>query len=134
MHCELFFDKPRLYNCKILVEIKVGYYIIKFLFIYYLIFKKNISNILLLFSIIQAGQIQPTSVIKTEYSTFTYFITSLDGSQTVTSTDIVVSSNVVTETLNKAQATPILQATPLASAIFVSQYSNLFSTKDVSIF
>jgi len=66
-----------------------------------------------------AGQIQPTSVIKTEYSTFTYFITSLDGSQTVTSTDIVVSSNVVTETLNKAQATPILQATPLASAIFI---------------
>ena len=89
--------------------------------------KKYISNILFLFSIIQAGQIQPTSVIKTEYSTFTYFITSLDGSQTVTSTDIVVSSNVVTETLNKAQATPILQATPLASAIFVSQYSNLFS-------
>ena len=83
-----------------------------------------------LFSIIQAGQIQPTSVIKTEYSTFTYFITSLDGSQTVTSTDIVVSSNVVTETLNKAQATPILQATPLASAIFVSQYSNLFSLRD----
>ena len=39
----------------------------------------------------------------------------------------MVSSNVVTETLNKAQATPILQATPLASAIFVSQYSNLFS-------
>merc|ERR1712051_770478 len=46
---------------------------------------------------------------------------SLDGSQTVTSTDIVVSSNVVTETLNKAQATPILQATPLASAIFTQQ-------------
>ena len=91
---------------------------------------KKYSNILFLFSIIQAGQIQPTSVIKTEYSTFTYFITSLDGSQTVTSTDIVVSSNVVTETLNKAQATPILQATPLASAIFVSQYSNLFSLRD----
>jgi len=66
-----------------------------------------------------AGQIQPTSVIKTEYSTFTYFITSLDGSQTVTSTDIVVSSNVVTETLNKIQATPLLQATPLASSNYV---------------
>ena len=39
----------------------------------------------------------------------------------------MVSSNVVTETLNKAQATPILQATPLASAIFVSQYFDLFS-------
>lgn len=34
-------------------------------------------------------------VTRTEYSTFTYFITSLRGDQTVTDTDIVVSSNVV---------------------------------------
>ena len=31
------------------------------------------------------------NVVKTEYSTFTYFITSLEDGQTVTSTDIVVS-------------------------------------------
>ena len=67
---------------------------------------------------LQAGQIEPSSVIKTEYSTFTYFITSLDGSQTVTSTDIVVSSNVVTETL--LQPTPVLEATQLASSNYVS--------------
>ena len=45
--------------------------------------------------------IRPTSVVKTEYSTFTYFVTSLNpAGQTVTSTDIIVSSNVVTETIN----------------------------------
>ena len=45
--------------------------------------------------------IRPTSVVKTEYSTFTYFVTSLNpAGQTITSTDIIVSSNVVTETIN----------------------------------
>jgi hypothetical protein len=34
-------------------------------------------------------------VTKTEFSTFTYFITSLSGLSTVTSTDIVISSNVI---------------------------------------
>ena len=48
------------------------------------------------------------NVVKTEYSTFTYFITSLEDGQTVTSTDIVVSSNVVT-TLPSIEATPLLQ-------------------------
>ena len=39
-------------------------------------------------------------MVKTEYSTFTYFVTSLNpAGQTVTSTDIIVSSNVVTETI-----------------------------------
>lgn len=71
----------------------------------------------------QAAQIQPTSVVKTEYSTFTYFITSLDGSQTVTSTDIVVSSNVVTETV--LQPTPTLE--PLASSNYV-RFSYILST------
>ena len=56
---------------------------------------------------IQAQQyVEPSSVIKTEYSTFTYFITSLDGSQTVTSTDIVISSNIVTETVAPTPALP----------------------------
>ena len=44
-------------------------------------------------------------VTKTEYSTFTYFITSLQGGETVTSTDIVVSSNIV-------YSNPAIQATP----------------------
>jgi hypothetical protein len=34
-------------------------------------------------------------VTKTEFSTFTYFITSLSGLSTITSTDIVISSNVI---------------------------------------
>jgi hypothetical protein len=54
----------------------------------------------------EAQQYEPSSVIKTEYSTFTYFITSLDGSQTVTSTDIVISSNIVTETVAPTPALP----------------------------
>ena len=44
-------------------------------------------------------------VTKTEYSTFTYFITSLQGGETVTSTDIVVSSNIV-------YSNPAIEATP----------------------
>ena len=47
-------------------------------------------------------------MVKTEYSTFTYFITSLEDGQTVTSTDIVVSSNVVTS-LPSIEATPLLK-------------------------
>ena len=43
------------------------------------------------------ANLEPTSVVKTEYSTFTYFVTSLIGGSTVTKTDIIVSSNVVTE-------------------------------------
>ena len=46
-------------------------------------------------------------VVKTEYSTFTYFITSLEGGKTVTSTDIVVSSNVVTSSAG-VEPTPSL--------------------------
>ena len=75
------------------------------------------TKIIVKIKIFQAAQIQPSSVIKTEYSTFTYFITSLDGSQTVTSTDIVVSSNVVTETV---QPTPFLEPSQLASSNYVS--------------
>ena len=48
------------------------------------------------------------NVVKTEYSTFTYFITSLSNGQTVTATDIVVSSKVVT-TPPSIEATPVLQ-------------------------
>ena len=44
---------------------------------------------------------------RTEYSTFTYFITSLRGDQTVTDTDIVVSSNVVSGPAS-VEATPAL--------------------------
>ena len=49
--------------------------------------------------------------MKTEYSTFTYFITSVQDGQTVTSTDIVVSSNVVTAPPT-IEATPVLQERP----------------------
>ena len=61
--------------------------------------------------------IRPSSV-QTEYSTFTYFVTSLaPGGATVTSTDIVVSSNVVTRT----EAAGPVQATPsLPQQSFVS--------------
>ena len=48
-------------------------------------------------------------MVKTEYSTFTYFITSLSEGKTVTDTDIVVSSNVVTRPPTIA-ATPVLPA------------------------
>jgi len=50
---------------------------------------------LFMYAIAQAGGGKPSSVTKTEFSTFTYFITSLSGLSTVTSTDIVISSNVI---------------------------------------
>ena len=50
--------------------------------------------------------LQSVNTVKTEYSTFTYFITSLDNGKTVTSTDIVVSSNIVT-------SPPVIEATPV---------------------
>ena len=48
-------------------------------------------------------------VTKTEYSTFTYLVTSVrpDGN-TLVETDIVVSSNIVTSTLDSIEATPSL--------------------------
>ena len=79
---------------------------------------------------LQAAQIQPTSVIKTEYSTFTYFITSLDGSQTVTSTDIVISSNVVTETV---APTPTLPDGGLASSDYVNTFAQCGNYRDFSV-
>ncbi|CAB4053973.1 unnamed protein product [Lepeophtheirus salmonis] len=43
-------------------------------------------------------EIQPTKAFKTDYTTFTYFITSLLApGVTTTSTDIIISSNVITE-------------------------------------
>ena len=57
-------------------------------------------------------------MVKTEYSTFTYFVTSLNpAGQTVTSTDIIVSSNVVTETIN-VEPTPGLPGYLVRIAIF----------------
>ena len=61
-------------------------------------------------------------VVKTEYSTFTYFITSLEGGKTVTSTDIVVSSNVVT-------SSPSIEATPLLQDVASSQVSEHFRSR-----
>ena len=61
-------------------------------------------------------------VVKTEYSTFTYFITSLEGGKTVTSTDIVVSSNVVT-------SPPSIEATPLLQDVTSSQVSEHFRSR-----
>ena len=61
-------------------------------------------------------------VVKTEYSTFTYFITSLEGGKTVTSTDIVVSSNVVT-------SPPSIEATPLLQDVASSQVSEHFRSR-----
>ena len=61
-------------------------------------------------------------VVKTEYSTFTYFITSLEGGKTVTSTDIVVSSNVVT-------SPPSIEATPLLQDVANSQVSEHFRSR-----
>jgi len=58
---------------------------------------------------IQPTQSGANQVVKTEYSTFTYFITSLREGQTVIDTDIVVSSNVVTRPPTIA-ATPVLPA------------------------
>ena len=70
----------------------------------------------------EASEIRPSAVVRqTEYSTFTYFVTSLEGDRTVTSTDIVVSSNVVTKTEPDAYGevlpTPVL---PNQQPTFVS--------------
>ena len=75
----------------------------------------------------EASEIRPSSVVKTEYSTFTYFVTSLQQGVTVTSTDIVVSSNVVTKPLyeeNGIQPTPSLPIQPSVSN-FVSAFSSV---------
>ena len=48
---------------------------------------------------------QPTPITTTEYTTFTYFATRKVGEKTVTETDIVVSSNIVT-------TTPSVEPTP----------------------
>ncbi len=53
-----------------------------------------------------ALDLQPSSVVKTEYSTFSYFLTSLIDGKTVTLTDVVVSSQVITETASGPFATP----------------------------
>jgi hypothetical protein len=58
---------------------------------------------------VQAGGGSPSSVTKTEFSTFTYFITSLSGLSTVTSTDIVISSNVIGRHF-KARLEPVASA------------------------
>ena len=60
--------------------------------------------------------------MKTEYSTFTYFVTSLNpAGQTVTSTDIIVSSNVVTETIN-VEPTPGLPGYLVRTQFFLFHY------------
>jgi len=83
--------------------------------------------------------IQPTKtanlpdITKTEYSTFTYFITSLKGEQTVTSTDIVVSSNIVTSNpgVEPTPSLPNWQQEQISSTPFVGPPSgfHLLATK-----
>jgi hypothetical protein len=68
---------------------------------------------------VQAGGGSPSSVTKTEFSTFTYFITSLSGLSTVTSTDIVISSNVIGRRF-KARLEPV---TPRLRPVFKQSYS-----------
>jgi hypothetical protein len=52
--------------------------------------------------------INPSKVVKTEFSTFTYLITSLNGDAASVSTDIVVSTNIITESAPQVLATPVL--------------------------
>ena len=59
---------------------------------HYQLSKQSIQGLINWTPILQSA----ANVVKTEYSTFTYFITSLSNGQTVTATDIVVSSKVVT--------------------------------------
>ena len=59
--------------------------------------------------VLQEADLEPSSIVLTEYSTFTYYLTSLIAGQTVTKTDIIVSSNVVTQS---PQATPLLEPSP----------------------
>jgi hypothetical protein len=68
---------------------------------------------------VQAGGGSPSSVTKTEFSTFTYFITSLSGLSTVTSTDIVISSNVIGRHF-KARLEPV---TPWLRPVFQLSYA-----------
>ena len=67
--------------------------------------------------LLQEAAINPSKVVKTEFSTFTYLITSLQGTESLISTDIVVSTNLVTETVNPFLATPVL---PQLNSDFVS--------------
>jgi hypothetical protein len=47
-------------------------------------------------------------VVRTDFTTFTYFLTSLVNGETVTETDIVVSSQVITEPADLVQPTPTI--------------------------
>ena len=60
---------------------------------------------------LQEADLEPSSIVLTEYSTFTYYLTSLIAGETVTKTDIIVSSNVVTQT-QPPEATPSLEPAP----------------------
>ena len=70
---------------------------------------------------------QPTPITTTEYTTFTYFATRKVGEKTLTETDIVVSSNIVTTTA-RVEPTPSLPAWKLDqvgnTAAFISYLQN----------
>ena len=56
----------------------------------------------------QVGDLAP--ITKTEFSTFTYLVTSVrEDGNTLVETDIVVSSNIVTSTPGAVEATPVLE-------------------------
>ena len=63
---------------------------------------------------LQEADLEPSSIVLTEYSTFTYYLTSLIAGETVTKTDIIVSSNVVTQT-QPPEATPSVALEPSPS-------------------
>ena len=60
----------------------------------------------------QTGDLAP--ITKTEFSTFTYLVTSVrEDGNTLVETDIVVSSNIVTSTPGAVEATPVLEQVSL---------------------
>ncbi len=54
----------------------------------------------------QALDLQPTRVVSTAFTTFTYLLTTFVSGRTVTKTDIVVSTQVVTD---RIEPTPVLK-------------------------
>ncbi|TRY69249.1 hypothetical protein TCAL_13171 [Tigriopus californicus] len=69
-----------------------------------------------------ATDLDPSPIVKTEYSTFTYFVTSVVEDSTVTKTDIVVSSNIVTEA-GIPEATPLLNIEIQPSSSPISDFA-----------
>jgi hypothetical protein len=65
--------------------------------------------------------------VQTEYSTFTYYLTSLIGGETVIKTDIIVSSNVVTQRPQQ-EITPTVEPSPSPTAQAQYETKTYFTT------